>query len=92
MAPLPKTDEPFLVSMVARISDNTESPISKWQNPSRNLQTGNGRVRVVTVRTPKGVYKRPIVKVVQLLSDQDDVESRAALAGGMLTPENGSRY
>ena len=31
----------------------------------------DGRVRVVTVRTLKGVYKRPIIKVVQLMSDQD---------------------
>ena len=32
----------------------------------------DGRVRVVTVRTPKGTYKRPIVKVVPLLSTGQD--------------------
>ena len=33
----------------------------------------DGKVRVVTVRTARGTYKRPVVKVVQLLHpDQQD--------------------
>ena len=30
----------------------------------------DGRVRVITVRTGKGIYKRPIVKVVPLVQEE----------------------
>ena len=34
----------------------------------------DGKVRVVTVRTPKDTYKRPVVKVVPLLSPNCDTD------------------
>ena len=72
----------------------TMNCLSKWQNPTDDLQVGDivclrdeptaptkwpiarvvevhpgkdKRVRVVTVRTARGTYKRPIVKIVRLL-------------------------
>ena len=76
----------------------TMNHLSKWQNPTRDMQVGDivclrdeltaptkwplarvievhpghdGIVRVVTVRTAKGEYKRPIVKLVPLLRSND---------------------
>ena len=76
----------------------TMNHLSKWQNPTRDMQVGDiaclrdeptaptkwplarvievhpghdGIVRVVTVRTAKGQYKRPIVKLVPLLRSND---------------------
>ena len=31
----------------------------------------DGRIRVVTVRIAKGLYNRPVVKLVPLVQDQD---------------------
>ena len=31
----------------------------------------DGRIQVVTIQTAKGVYNRPVVKVVPLIQDQD---------------------
>ena len=67
MAPLPKTDEPFLVSMFAQISDDIESPI-KMANPTRNLQVGD----IVCLRDkPTSPTKWPIARVVEIHPGKD---------------------
>ena len=45
----------------------------------------DGKVRVVTIKTAKGVYTRPVVKLVPFLQDQDN-KCREVLAGGMSAP------
>ena len=45
----------------------------------------DGKVRVVMLRNVKGVYKRPIVKIVPLIqSNKELIWKQCALAGGML--------
>ena len=46
----------------------------------------DGKVRVATVRTEKGIYKRSIWEIVPLLhqDDHEQIRKHDALAGGML--------
>ena len=42
----------------------------------------DGKVRVATVKTAGGIFKRPIVNLVLLLQDEDK-ENNSVLVGGM---------
>ena len=68
--------------------------VSKWHNPSIQVHPGkDGKVRVVTVRTAKGVYRRPVIKVVPLIGMSRTLIGNCAVsAGGMLAPSKGRNY
>ena len=42
----------------------------------------DGKVRVATVKTAGGIFKRPIVKLILLLQEEDK-ENNSVLVGGM---------
>ena len=49
----------------------------------------DGKVFVVTVRTAEGVYKRPFVKLLPLVKEEN-YKTFQFSAGGMLVPESGA--